>query len=82
LPGVRRVLLFGSRARGDHRPRSDVDLAVDADESPAARLAALDLVDDAETLLPIDLVWLPEAPPALWAEVQREGIVLFERAVQ
>ena len=29
-PSVHRVILFGSRARGDARPRSDVDLAVDA----------------------------------------------------
>ena len=27
-PLVRRVYLFGSRARGDHRPDSDIDLAV------------------------------------------------------
>lgn len=28
LPFVERVYLFGSRARGDHAPRADVDLAV------------------------------------------------------
>lgn len=27
-PAVRRVDLFGSRARGDHRPNSDIDLVV------------------------------------------------------
>ena len=26
--GARRLVLFGSRARGDHRPRSDIDLAI------------------------------------------------------
>ena len=26
--GARRLVLFGSRARGDHRPDSDIDLAV------------------------------------------------------
>lgn len=29
-PAVRRVILFGSRARGDHRERSDIDFAFDA----------------------------------------------------
>lgn len=29
--GLRSLYLFGSRARGDHRPDSDVDLAFDAD---------------------------------------------------
>ena len=28
IQGVERVLLFGSRARGDHRPHSDIDLLV------------------------------------------------------
>jgi type III restriction enzyme len=29
-PGIERVVLFGSRGRGDFRPQSDIDLAVDA----------------------------------------------------
>ena len=28
LPSISRILLFGSRARGDHRENSDVDIAV------------------------------------------------------
>ena len=34
-PQVRRVILFGSRGRGDHRPRADVDLAVEAPQASA-----------------------------------------------
>ncbi len=34
---VRRVYLFGSRARGDHRPDSDVDLAVMCRMDPKIR---------------------------------------------
>ena len=30
VPSVEGVLLFGSRARGDAHPRSDVDLAVES----------------------------------------------------
>src|SRR5690606_4806710 len=30
---VKRVILFGSRARGDHQPRSDVDLAFEFEKS-------------------------------------------------
>ncbi|MEB3329588.1 MAG: nucleotidyltransferase domain-containing protein [Candidatus Sericytochromatia bacterium] len=78
LPKVRRVILFGSRARGDHTERSDVDLAVDAeDEEP--RLPAAALVDEAPTLLEIDLVWWPEATSALQQEIAREGITLYAR---
>ena len=44
VPGVERVLLFGSRARGDHREDSDIDLLVvgprDAQFDNACRTAA------------------------------------------
>lgn len=35
VPGVTRVLLFGSRARGDHAPGSDIDLLVVGDRTSA-----------------------------------------------
>ena len=35
VPGVVRVLLFGSRARGDYGPGSDIDLLVVGDRTPA-----------------------------------------------
>lgn len=40
--GVRRAALFGSRARGDNRPNSDIDIMVEFD--PTARITVLDYV--------------------------------------
>jgi uncharacterized protein len=40
--GVTHVALFGSRARGDHNRRSDLDLLLDVD--PASRFSILNLV--------------------------------------
>lgn len=40
--GVTRLALFGSRARGDNRPDSDVDVLIDVD--PARKFSLLDLV--------------------------------------
>lgn len=40
--GVTHVALFGSRARGDHSERSDLDLLLDVD--PARRFSILNLV--------------------------------------
>jgi hypothetical protein len=37
--GLRRVFLFGSRVRGDHRPDSDVDLCIDRTNDVDADLA-------------------------------------------
>ena len=41
--GVRKLLLFGSRARGDARPDSDVDLIVDYD--PASGMTMFTFMD-------------------------------------
>ena len=79
-PEVVRVWLFGSRARGDHRARSDIDLAVEAPgASSRAWLDLCRLVEEAATLLRIDLVRVEDAPPALAQQIRREGRVLYER---
>lgn len=86
---LRGVVLFGSRARGDHRPDSDADVAifVDATSDPIAE--QMDLAEDAyRVFLDEEILiqpWVfggdPQsaiAPyaPQLLASVQREGIAL------
>jgi predicted nucleotidyltransferase len=41
--GVRRAAIFGSVARGDHRPNSDIDIMVEID--PEAHITVFDYVD-------------------------------------
>lgn len=83
IPSVEAVILFGSRARRDNRPRSDIDLAVHAPHLTSTDWSAvMSAIDDAETLLPIDLVWLDDAPPPLRERIDAEGIVLYERQRQ
>lgn len=40
--GIRHMALFGSRARGDHKPQSDIDLLLDVE--PGSRFSILNLV--------------------------------------
>lgn len=57
LPFVESVILYGSRARGDHAKYSDIDLAVNcplASERDWQQI--LDIIDQADTLLEIDCV--------------------------
>ena len=80
VPSVERVVLFGSRARGDHGARSDIDLAVFAPGATLADRARMaELVEDAPALVGIDLVRLDEADDALRRAIEAEGIVLHER---
>ena len=53
VPGVEAAFVFGSQARGDTRPDSDVDLLVIADE-PAARVLQ-DPISEAESLMGRDV---------------------------
>jgi predicted nucleotidyltransferase len=75
--------LFGSQARGEAGPLSDVDVAVLLAPSVAAE-ARLDIAAALVEALErrcgrVDLVLLEEASPALRHRVFRDGILLFER---
>ena len=82
---VLEAYLFGSHARGQARPDSDIDVAVYVDETTADEgrwgyraelttylMAALDTDD-------VDVVVLNEAPILLYHRVLRDGIRLLSR---
>jgi predicted nucleotidyltransferase len=80
LSEVKQVILFGSRARGDARERSDIDLAVAAPELKLKQwFKIFQTVEGLNTLLPVDLIWLEEASEDLRAKILTEGEVLYER---
>lgn len=71
--GARFAFVFGSRARGDHRPDSDIDVAAFFGSNPPASF---------EVLVPhgIDLLVLDSAPLELAGRVSLEGVALFDDA--
>lgn len=71
--GIRNMTAFGSRARGDARPGSDLDVAVEMkkDARPLAVLAAEADLEE-ELGLSVHLVELPKAE--LHDIIRREGI--------
>ncbi|HHV62701.1 MAG TPA: nucleotidyltransferase domain-containing protein [Firmicutes bacterium] len=82
LPEIRRVILFGSRAREDARSRSDIDLAIDApSDSISLWERVMEIGDSLETLLPVDIVFLEQAPPGLAERIRAEGVVIYDRDV-
>lgn len=76
-----RVVLFGSRARGDHEARSDYDLAIEAPGATEGEWArfVLDAREGFGALLHLDLVRLDEADEGLRRRVDDEGLLLYVR---
>ena len=74
---VNKVILFGSRARGDQKAKSDVDLAFSGGDGVRFTLA---VDEETSTLLKFDVVNLDvNVQPQLLESIQREGMVLYEK---
>lgn len=74
---IKRLILFGSRARGDFRRTSDIDLAVSGGDF--ARFA-LDVEEETSTLLKYDFVDLDRnIQEELLKSIEKEGVVIYEK---
>ncbi len=77
---IHRVVLFGSRARGDHHAASDIDLAIFPSPDFNSRELVSNEVDELPTLLKIDLVFVDEqTADDLLDRINRERVLLYER---
>ena len=78
FPEVRAAYLYGSRARSDYSPQSDIDIAIDAPGMTQQNFAQLwSAIDALPIAYPLDCIWLqalPESP--LKVQVERDGVVL------
>lgn len=73
---IKKVVLFGSRARGTHSMRSDIDIAVSGGDFDAFLTA---INEEAETLLQFDVVDLgANVSDELLKEINRDGVILYE----
>ena len=74
---IEKVILFGSRARGDFRRTSYIDIAVTGGDF--ARFA-LDVDEETSTLLEYDIVNLDrDMQDELRESIEKEGRILYEK---
>ncbi len=74
---IQKVILFGSRARGTHAERSDVDLAVQGGDFDSFYW---EIKEKAHTLLSFDVINMNEKiSEDLKREIERDGVVLYEK---
>ena len=74
---VGRVILFGSRARGDFKRTSDIDLAAEGGNIAGF---ALDVDEETSTLLKYDIVDLGRSvQKELRKSIESEGRIIYEK---
>jgi predicted nucleotidyltransferase len=78
--GVTHLVLFGSRARGDHRVDSDIDLMIDVD--PTRQLSLLDVIGIGHVVedrfgVPAQMVLRRSAPEKFLANTAADQVVIF-----
>lgn len=73
---IKKVILFGSRARVTHGERSDIDIAVSGGNTAKF---SLEVDEEAHTLLMFDVVDLDGyVSKELKKEIESDGIVIYE----
>ena len=75
--GAERLVIFGSRARGDYKERSDIDIAVYGGN---AENFSLDVDEFVPTLLKFDVVNMNKpVQKELRDSIEKEGVVIYEK---
>lgn len=80
-PEVEKVLIFGSRAKGNYRAGSDIDLAVIGNNIDYKLLLKIGCeIDDLELLYGVDLLdYQPKKITPIGEHIDRVGQVFYER---
>ena len=77
-PQVSSVILYGSRARGDFKQGSDIDIAIDAPAMSSTQFSALwNALDELPIVYSLDIVHLQQLKnPTLLDAIKKDGIVI------
>jgi predicted nucleotidyltransferase len=79
---IEKVVLFGSRARGDHSPVSDFDIAVFENSlTPVDKAVFCAELEEVDTLKKIDIVFVNEnIEDELVENIKKEGVIIHGEA--
>lgn len=78
---IEKALIFGSRARGDYKKTSDIDIAIFADNITSTRLNLLrNDFDELDIIYTIDVVdFYKASKEELKNNIINEGVVIFKK---
>ncbi len=74
----KKVVLFGSRARGDFSKHSDIDIAVDLDLPFRKRRKLKEKLDLIAGIYTVDLIFLPLVDKKFREKILKGGKILYE----
>lgn len=74
-----KIILFGSRARGDNRERSDIDIAVFG-LSKEKQIIFTEMIEELPTLLSLDVVFVSDnTSEPLLNNINKDGVTLMSK---
>jgi uncharacterized protein len=78
---IDKILLFGSRARGDYNRSSDIDLAIFTKKSSHTQQNLIEQdINEMSTPLKIDVIFMDRlAKEKLISNIRKEGVVIYEQ---
>lgn len=75
----KKIILFGSRARGDAKPNSDIDIALEIDLDFRQKRKLKERLEEISGLYTVDLVFLDQINPEFRQKILSEGKVVYEK---
>ena len=75
----KKIILFGSRVRGDYKKNSDIDIAVDLDLTFREKRKLKEKIDLISGLYSVDLIFLNEVEEEFKNRVLKEGKKLYAK---
>jgi predicted nucleotidyltransferase len=79
-PHVEEIILFGSRATGDHRERSDVDLAIRGPKLLSEDWTVFRAqVEEAKSLYWISIIDFDHSPPEIQVRIRHQGKTIYRQ---
>ncbi|BAH06870.1 nucleotidyltransferase family protein [Clostridium kluyveri] len=81
---VKKVLLFGSRARGDNRHNSDIDLCIFGEGVTHLILAKINMdINELDTCLSFDILSINElSKEELIKNILKEGVIIYNEEIR
>ncbi len=78
ISDIKRVILYGSRARGDYKKTSDIDLAVEFEEDK--KLLLIRKLDDLKCILKFDVINIDTIQnEKLLENIKNEGEIIYTK---